>query len=38
MSISDFDNNDAKDNDWLFSKLISERNKEIEARRKGNNG
>ena len=36
MSITDFDNNDAKDNDWILSKLISEKNKEIEAR-KGNN-
>jgi hypothetical protein len=37
MSISDFDNNDAKDNDWLFSRLCKIKNDEIEARRKGNN-
>ena len=36
MSISDFDNNDAKDNEYLFSRLCKQKNEEIETR-KGNN-
>jgi hypothetical protein len=36
MSISDFDSNDAKDNEWYFSRLCKQKNDEIESR-KGNN-
>ena len=35
MTIADFDENDAKDNDWFLSRLIKQRNDEIAAR-KGN--
>ena len=35
LTISDFDENDAKDNDWLYSRLIKIKNDEIAAR-KGN--
>jgi len=36
MSISDFDSNDAKDNEYLYNRLVKQKNDEIENR-KGNN-
>ena len=36
MSITDFDNNDAKDNEWFNSRLIKQKEDEIEAKRKKN--
>ncbi len=34
MSISDFDHNDAKDNDWLHGRLIEKKRQEIEANKR----
>ena len=34
MSIADFNENDARDNEWLHSRLVKQKNEEIEAKRK----
>jgi hypothetical protein len=34
MSISDYDNNDIKDNEWLHSKLYEQKEDEAKAREK----
>ena len=31
ISVFDFDNNDARDNEWLYSRLIKQKNDEQEA-------
>ena len=35
MSVLDFDNNDMRDNEWLHSRLIKQKQDEEEARKKG---
>ena len=34
MSIQDFDENDIKDNEWLYGRTLKQKEDEIEAKRK----
>ena len=34
MPISDFDNNDMRDNEWLYSRLVKQRKDEEETKKK----
>lgn len=38
MSISDFDNNDIRDNVWLHSRLAKQKEDEIKAKKAAQNG
>lgn len=37
MSMEDFNNNDMRSNDWLYSRLIKQKTDEIENKKKNNN-
>jgi hypothetical protein len=38
ISVADFDSNDSKDNEWLYSRLVKQKKDEQEAIKVKNNG
>ena len=38
MTVNDYDDNDVRDNDWLYSRLVQQKKDEIEAAKGNKNG
>ena len=36
MSISDYNHNDIRDNEWIYGRFVQQRKEEIEAKKKAN--